>query len=288
MIRDVLLLPAQLYHTYEGIEMTIAPNKTGYASVNGLELYYEIYGSGHPVVLLHGGLGTIGMFSEKFRSSLAESRAVVGVELQGHGHTGDVDRPMRFEMMADDVVALLHHLGHQSADVIGYSLGGGVALQTAIRHPEVVRRLVLISAPCKRVGWYPEVLAGMASMNAEAARSMVGSPPHQAYVRAAPNPEGWPLLVEKLSELLRQDYDWSTALSAITAPTLLVVGDADSVSPQHAVDMFRLLGGGIKDVGFGSPPPSQLAVLPGTTHFSVLDRTDQLLSIISSFLDPGT
>jgi pimeloyl-ACP methyl ester carboxylesterase len=262
--------------------------RSGYASVNGVNLYYEIHGTGSPIVLLHGGLGMVGMFGQ-FLPALAAGRQVIAVELQGHGHTADIDRPFSFELMADDVAALITHLGLEKADVAGYSLGGGVAIQTAIRHPELMRKLVIISAACKRNGWYPEVLEGMAAMNAQAAMAMVGSPPHAAYTSMAPNPEGWTAMVSKTGDLLRQDYDWSSDVATITASALIVVGDADSVRPDHALEMYKLLGGGpvilTPDGRMGEQPKSQLAVLPGTTHFNILDRMDLLLSIIPPFLD---
>jgi len=256
-----------------------------YASVNGLNMYYEIHGTGKPLVLLHGGLATIDVLFGQLLPPLAQTRQVIAVELLAHGHTAVIERPLSFELMADDIAALIKHLGLEQADLFGFSLGGGVALQTAIRHPEVVRKLVVVSAPCKRDGWYPEVLAGMASMNAEAAEAMMGSPMHQAYVSVAPKPEDWSALVAKSGQLLRQDYDWSTAVASITAPTLIVVGDADSVRPAHAVELFGLLGGGKVDGAMGGLPHSQLAMLPGTTHFSILARTDLLLPIITPFLE---
>jgi pimeloyl-ACP methyl ester carboxylesterase len=234
--------------------------------------------------MLHGGMGTVDMFAQLL-PALAETRQVIAVELQAHGHTGDVDRPLSFEVMADDIAALIKQLQLNTADIFGYSLGGGVALQTAIRHPDVVRKLVVASAGFKRDGWYPEVLAGMSAMNAEIAKTWVGSPMHEAYASVAPRPEDWPTLVGKLGELLRKDYDWSAGVSGLKAPTLILVGDADGVRLPHAVEMFALLGGGLADVGFGPPPKSQLAVLPGTTHFTILTRTDLLLPIIPPFLD---
>jgi pimeloyl-ACP methyl ester carboxylesterase len=224
------------------------------------------------------------MFSQLL-PRFAETRQVIGVELQGHGHTANIDRPFSFESMADDIAALIKYLGLENADLLGYSLGGGVALQTAIRHPEVVRKLVAVSASYKRNGWYPDVLAGMEAMNAEAAKTWVGSPMHEAYASVAPRPEDWPALVGRLADMLRKDYDWSAALPGIKAPTLIVVGDGDGVRLEHAVEMIRLLGGG-KSVSFMEGVPiSQLAVLPGTTHFSILERTDLLLPIIPPFLD---
>ena len=256
--------------------------------MNGLELYYEIHGaapSGHPpLVLLHGGFATIDTDFGQVLPALAQARRVVAVELQAHGRTADVDRPLRFELMADDVAALIDHLGLGQADILGFSLGGGVALQTAIRHPERVRKLVVASAPYRRGGWYPEVLAGMAAMEADA---MVGTPMHDAYVATAPKREDWPTLVAKLRHLLGEDYDWADDVAAIAAPTLIIVGDADSVRPEHVVELFRRRGGGVPG-DFAGLPDFRLAVLPGTAHFGVLARADPLLQVVEPFLDAPT
>jgi pimeloyl-ACP methyl ester carboxylesterase len=269
----------------EEIDMAQTAPQTGYAPVNGLQMYYEIHGSGHPLVLLHGGFGTIETEFGQMLPLLAETRQVIAVELQAHGHTADIDRPLRFEQMADDVATLIEHLGLPHADLFGFSLGGGVALQTTIRHSELVRKLVVASTPYRRDGWYPEVLAGMGAMNAAgAAEAMLGSPMHEAYVSRAPNPDAWPTLVAKLGQLLGEDYDWAADVAAIEAPTLVIVGDADSVRPAHAVELFELLGGGVPG-DFAGVPHARLAVLPGTTHFGVLASSDQLLSLLTAFLD---
>ncbi len=256
-----------------------------YANVNGLNLYYEVHGAGQPLVLLHGGFGTISMFGPAL-PALAETRQVIAVELQGHGHTADIDRPLSFEGMADDTAALIKHLGLERADVMGYSLGGGVALQTAIRHPGVVRKLVLVSVPFKSNGWYPEVRAGMKSINAEAARGWVGSPMHQEYASVAPRPEDWPTLADKSGDLHRQDYDWSSGVAAIKAPTMIVIGDADSVRTSHAVEFFERLGGGQRDAGWdGSGRPiARLAILPGATHYDIFSSA-LLAIVVTPFLD---
>lgn len=256
-----------------------------YASVNGLDLYYEIHGSGKPLVLLHGGVGAIEMFGEVL-SLLAEGRQVIAVDLQAHGRTADIGRPLSFELMADDIGALIKQLGFERADVMGYSLGGGVALQTAIRHPDVVRKLVLVSTPFKRDGWYPEVLAGMAQMGPEAAEPMKQTPMYQLYASIAPKPDDWPVLLTKLGQLLRQDYDWSKNVAAITAPTLIAVGDADSVRTAHAVEFFGLLGGGKADAGWDGSGMSnaRLAVLPATTHYMIFS-SPALASVVTPFLD---
>jgi pimeloyl-ACP methyl ester carboxylesterase len=268
-----------------GIDMAQTAPQTGFAPVNGLQMYYEIHGSGHPLVLLHGGFGTIETEFGPMLPILAETRQVIAVELQAHGHTADVDRPLSFAQMADDVAVLIEHLGLKHSDIFGFSLGGGVALQTAIRRPELVDKLVVASAPYRRDGWYPEVLAGMASMSAEgAAEAMLGSPMHEAYVSRAPKQEDWPTLVAKLGQLLGEDYDWAADVTAIKAPTLVIVGDADSVRPAHAVELFELLGGGVPG-DFAGLPNARLAVLPGTSHFGVLASSDQLLPILTAFLD---
>jgi pimeloyl-ACP methyl ester carboxylesterase len=259
--------------------------KGNYANVNGLKMYYEIHGTGKPLLLLHGGLGTVDMFAQVM-PALAETRQVIAVEPQSHGHTADIDRPLSFEQLADDVAALIQDRGLENADLLGYSLGGGVALQTAIRHPERVRKLVAVSAPCKSDGWYPESRTGMSSMTAEMARSWVGSPMQQAYASVAPNPEDWVTLVVKTSQMLKQDYDWSGAVAQLKMPVMIVVGDADAVRPTHTVEFFELLGGGQRDAGWDGSGMStaRLAILPGVTHYVILSSPN-VASIVASYLD---
>src|SRR5207253_2736348 len=193
--------------------------KTGYAPVNGLRMYYEIHGTGKPLILIHGGAGSTANFTE-IMPLLSNSRQVIALDLQAHGRTADIDRPLTLEAMADDIAALIKHLGFKNADVMGYSLGGGVALRTAIQHPSSVRKLVLVSTPFKRDGWYPEIRAGMAQMGPAAAEPMKQTPMYQLYSRVAPKPDDWPVLLTKLGELVRKDYDWSKEVAAIKAPTL--------------------------------------------------------------------
>lgn len=259
--------------------------KGSYASVNGLNLYYEVHGTGEPLILLHGGLGAIEMFGEVL-PSLAQNRQVVAVDLQAHGRTADIDRELRFELMAGDIAALIKQLGIEEADVMGYSLGGGVALRTAIQYPEVVRKLVLVSTPFKRDGWYPEVLAGMGQMGPQVAEPMKQTPMYQQYASIAPKPEDWSVLLTKLGGLLQQDYDWSKEVAAMKAPTLIVVGDADSVRTAHAVAFFELLGGGKVDAGWDGSGMSnaRLAILPATTHYNIFS-TPQLSAVVAPFLD---
>jgi pimeloyl-ACP methyl ester carboxylesterase len=263
--------------------------ETGYAPVNGLEMYYEIHGAGRPLVVLHGAYMTIDSMGS-ILPSLAETRQVIGVELQAHGHTADIDRPLTYEQMADDTAALLGHLGIEQADVFGYSMGGGAALQLAIRHPNVVRKLVVVSASYRSDSMPPELLEMFPSITPEA---FAGSPIEEAYLRTAPNPEDFPNLVAKLKQLDMTPFAWPPEdIRAISAPTLLIVGDSDIVRLEHAVEMFRLLGGGVMG-DLAGLPKSQLAVLPGTTHFippgsAMLDRADWLVSMITPFLDAPT
>jgi len=266
----------------KGNEMANSPQETGYAHVNSLEIYYEIHGTGRPLVLLHGALSAIGTSFAKVLPSLAETWRVIAVELQAHGRTADTNRPLRYELMAGDTAALLGHIGVEDADIFGWSLGAGVALQVAIRHPEVVRKLVLASATYNSGGLHPGVLAGIEYLTPEA---LAGSPFQEEYARIAPNPGDWPTLIAKMKELDGRVQDWLPEdVRSIEAPTLLIIGDSDVVRPEHAVEMFRVLGGGVAGDVAGLPN-SQLAVLPGTTHVTLVNRADWLLSMIGEFLD---
>ncbi len=256
-----------------------------YADVNGISLYYEEHGSGRPLILLHGGLGMGEMYAP-ILPLLAKDRQVITVDLQAHGHTADVGRPLRHPTLADDVAALIGHLGLAQADVMGYSLGGATALRTAIQHPDLVRRLVLVSVPAKRDGWYPESLAGMDQMGSQLAEPLKQSPMYQVYAQVAPRVQDWPVLLDKTGDLLRQDFDWSTDIAKITAPVMLVYGDADAVRPAHIVEFYGLLGGGLRDANWdgAARPVARLAVLPGHTHYDIFASPD-LLAAVLPFLD---
>ena len=240
-----------------------------YAEVNGIKLYYEIHGSGRPLILLHGGLGAISMFGPNL-SALARGRQVIGVDLQGHGRTADIDRPLRADLMAGDIAALIKYLKLERPDIMGYSMGGWVALLTASKYPDLVGKLVVASSPFRRTGFYPEILAMQAQVNAAAAEQMKGTPMYELYMSVAPRKEDWPRLLEKIGDLMKQDFDYSKELAALRAPTLIVAGDADIFPPSHAVEMFQLLGGGKKDPGWDGSgrPVHQLAILPGLTHYN--------------------
>ncbi len=241
------------------------PVRTGYAPVNGLQLYYEIRGTGEQLVVIHGGVAGIVMFGPNL-DALSQDRQVIAVELQGHGRTADIDRPLSFEAMAGDVAALLRHLDIARADVLGLSLGAGVAQQTAFRHPDLLRRLVIVSAPFRRDGWYPEVLAQFDQMDATTGDQMVHSPLARLY----PDVD-WRRLFAKIGEVQRTDYDWSAQIRALEMPVMLAFGDADAVRPDHIVEFFGLLGGGRRDAGLDGAlrPVARLAVLPGITHYEI-------------------
>src|SRR5213083_3053751 len=177
-----------------------------YADVNGIKLYYEIHGTGRPLILLHGGLGAIEMFGPNL-AALAKGRQVIGVDLQGHGRTADIDRPIRTELMADDIAALITHLKLERPDIMGYSLGGGVAVFTAINHPEIVGKLVVVSTPIRRDAFYPDILAQQGQVGAAAADAMKQTPMYQMYASLAPRPQDWPRLLDKIGDAMKQDFD---------------------------------------------------------------------------------
>ena len=256
---------------------------TGYVPVNGLNMYYEIHGTGQPLVLLHGAFSAIGTSFGHVLPQLAKTRQVVAFELQGHGRTADIDRPMTLEGMAEDVAAALQKLRIDSADVLGYSTGAAVALRVAISHPDLVRKLLLASATYTLDGVHPGLMDGLAEMKPE---MMFGSPWHEEYMRIAPNPEDFETLFAKKTQMDEKIQDLTAeVIRAIKAPTLLIIGDSDLVRPEHAVEMFRLLGGGVFGDTPAGLPNSQLAVLPGTSHVTLVNRTDLLLAIIPPFLD---
>ena len=265
--------------------MTDSPARTGYAPVNGLQMYYEIYGggAGQPLVLLHGAFSGIGTSFEALLPGLARTRPVVAFELQGHGRTADIDRPLSSAQMADDVAAALRHLGIAQADILGYSMGGDVALHFVVRHPAMTRKLVLISASYNRAGIHPGLMDGLGEMTPA---MMYGSPWHEEYTRLAPRPEDFDKLFAKKTQMDQAYEDFSAeTIQAIQAPTLLIIGDSDLTRPEHAVEMFRLLGGNV----FGDMPPglpdSQLAIVPGASHVSIVSKADLLLAMIPAFLD---
>jgi pimeloyl-ACP methyl ester carboxylesterase len=263
-------------------EAFMSNTNSGFAPVNGLQMYYEIHGDGEPLILLHGGVAA----SEAFGPNLpafAKSRQVIAVHLQGHGHTKDIDRPLRFESMADDIAALIAYLKLGSVDLLGYSLGGGVALQTMIRHPALVKRLIVISIAMAQDGNYPEVNAAFDQMSlhaAQIAQNIKGSPLGKLYPEV-----NWENLLRKIGEMESQTFDWSAQVKQIKSPTELIFADADSIRPEHIVAFYEALGGGKRDAGLdGSLRPfAQLGIVPGTTHYNILSTT-MVAEMVLAFL----
>ena len=255
---------------------------TGYAPVNGLQMWYELHGEGRPLVLLHGNLSTIGVDFGGIIPSLAKGRQVIGVEQQAHGHTADIDRPLSIQQWADDTAALLGHLGIERADLFGYSSGSTVALQLAIEQPQLVGKLVLASASYRLDGLHPGLMDNIQELGPE---HLAGTPFEQDYAKVAPNPGDWPKLIEKITRMDADLPEWTADdIRNLAAPTMLIIGDSDIVKPEHAVEMFRLLGGGV--IGdLAGLPRSRLAVLPGTTHVTLVQRADWLASMVGEFLD---
>ncbi|HEU4541953.1 MAG TPA: alpha/beta hydrolase [Jiangellaceae bacterium] len=254
-------------------EWTTDAKGTGqYAEVNGLHMYYEVHGSGRPLILLHGGLGSGEMFGPVL-PALAEHRQVIAVDLQGHGRTADIDRPIDIRLMADDIAALIDHLELDTPDVVGYSLGGGVALFTAIKYPDMIGRLVVASIYLRPDAIDPALLAQQGQVNAAAAEFMKDTPMYELYERVAPRPEDFPRLLDKIGNSMAQDFDYTEEVRNLKVPTLLVGADADMAPPSHYVEMFRLLDGGLRDGGWageGRPKGGHaLAILPGLTHYNV-------------------
>jgi len=250
------------------------PGTGNYADVNGLHVYFETIGSGRPLVLLHGGLGSGEMFGP-ILSNFAERRQVILPDLQGHGRTADIDRPLDVRFMADDVAALIDHLGLDRPDVVGFSLGGGVALQTAVRHPGKVGRLVAASAGVRRDATYAEILAQQGQVGAAAAEFMKDTPMYELYHRVAPRPEDFPKLLDKIGAAMAVDFDFTDDVRGLQVPTLIMAADADMCPPSHFVEVFNLLDGGLRDGGWmgeGRPKGGHaLAILPGLTHYNLAE-----------------
>jgi pimeloyl-ACP methyl ester carboxylesterase len=265
--------------------MSGSTNVSTVARVNGIELAYQIFGAGSPLVLLHGGFGSVEMFGPNV-GLLAARHRVIGVDLQSHGRSPAVDRPMRFETMADDIAALIADLKLERAAIMGFSLGGAVALRIAIQHPQLVERLVLVSTVFKRGGWHPEMSAGMDAMGPEVAEPLKHSPMYEAYVRIAPRKEDWPVLVTQLVTALKIDYDWSADVATLPMPVMIVAGDADGLPPSHAVEFFGLLGGGKRDANWDRAGVThhRLAILPGLTHYDI-NVSPTLAQAVVPFLD---
>jgi pimeloyl-ACP methyl ester carboxylesterase len=245
--------------------------KSGYSTVNGIRYYYEITGQGEPVLLLHGGLFSIAMYGQ-IRAELAKTRQVIAVDLHGHGRTALGKRPIRLIDEGADMAGFVRSLGYRQLDVVGHSMGGGIAFQLAIQHPELVRRLVLVSTPFSRDGFYPELLPQQAQLGAAAAPGMTQTPMYQSYKASAPRPEDFPKLLDQMGAYMRESYDWSSDVAKLTMPVMLIYGDSDMFRPEHMVRFYQLLGGGMRDAGWTREhmARNRLAILPDVTHYDMI------------------
>lgn len=279
-----VVCPLFLFGLMNPVAAQGAPNK-GYVTANGVKYYYEIHGTGEPLLLLHGGLGMIEMFGPNLEE-LAKTRQVIAVDLQGHGRTELGDRPIRYTDLADDLTVVLAHLGIARLDAMGFSMGGGVALRLAVQHPDMVRRLVLVSAAYAHDGYYPELIPMQAAVGAAMAPQMEDTPMYKAYVTVAPHPEDFPRFLDRIGELMRTPFDWSEDVKKLAMPVMLVYGDADMLRLEHVTGFYRLLGGGLRDAGWQREHMSQnrLAILPGVTHYEMAD-SPQLVPAVLPFLD---
>ena len=272
-------------------EQQLTPGSKGYAdAAEGLRVYYEIYGKGEPIVVLAGGLGNTASMAQVI-GPLSRERQVIGVDLEGHGRTALRKTPMSHERNGDDVAAVLEHLKIAKADVAGYSHGGDAAIRMAIQHPAMVRNLIVVSTAAERDGWYPEVLKGMESVGAAQAEAMKKSPMYQQwYAPVAPHPEQFPVLLDRMGELMKKDYDWRPEIAKLRMPTLLLFADHDAVSTRHIAEFFALFDGGVRDAGWEGEPKyarARLAIVPGYTHYNFGMGPD-VARVIEGYLDQPT
>jgi pimeloyl-ACP methyl ester carboxylesterase len=267
-----------------------APSTSGRVPVNGLEYYYEIHGKGEPLLMLHGGLGSIDMFGPgELMPLFTKGRQVIAVDLQGHGRTPLGTRPIRCESIADDLDALLAVLGRAQVDVLGYSFGGCVALRLAIQHPERVRRLALVSATYADDGWYADMRVQQKQVGAAMAPAMAETPMYKNYKAVAPKPEDFPRLLDAMGDFMRQQYDWSADVKKLGMPVMLVFGDSDMIRPEHEIAFYQLLGGGLKDAGWmrENMSKNRLAIVPDLTHYEAFSNT-RMAETVMPFLDGKT
>lgn len=258
-----------------------------YADVNGLHLYYETHGEGRPLILLHGGLGAGEMYGPLL-PTFAANHQVILVDLQGHGRTADVDRPLDVALMADDIAALIDHLGLDHPDVVGYSMGGGVAFQVGVRHPEKIRKVVTASTHTRTDAIYAEMREQQGQVSGAAAEFMKETPMYETYARLAPRPEDFPRLLDKIGEVMAVPFDYTEEVRSYQVPWLVIAADADMAPPSHYVEVFALLDGGLRDGGWtgeGRPKGGHaLAILPGLTHYDIF-LSPLFASTALSFLD---
>ena len=259
--------------------------KSGYAQANGIKYYYEISGKGEPLLLLHGGLGSTDMF-KPIMPAFTEHRQVIAIDLQGHGRTELGSRKISLPDIGDDIASVLKQLGFKNLDVLGYSFGGGVAFRLAVQHPAMVRRLALVSAGYASEGFYAEMREQQKQINAGFAEQMKQTPMYTSYVAVAPKPDDFPRLLQGMGDLMREPYDYSADVKKLTMPTMLIFGDSDMYRPEHIVEFYKLLGGGLRDAGWNRETMSKnrLAIIPDQTHYDIF-FSPKLVATALPFLD---
>jgi pimeloyl-ACP methyl ester carboxylesterase len=272
-------------------QQNLTPNSKGYAdAAEGLRVYYEVFGKGEPIVVLAGGFGNTTSMAPTI-GPLSRERQVIGIDLEGHGRTALRKTPMSHDRNGDDVAAVLSHLKIAKADVAGYSHGGDAAIRMAIRHPERVRNLIVISTAAERDGWYPEALKGMEAVSSAQAKEMQKTPLYlQYYAPVAPHPEQFPVLLDRMGELMKKDYDWRPEIAKLRVPTLLLFADHDAISMRHIAEFFALFDGGVRDAGWEGKPKyarARLAIVPGYTHYNFGMGPD-VARVIETYLDQPT
>ena len=267
-------------------QQPVSADSSGYVASNGVNYWYEIHGKGEPLLLLHGGLFSTGMFGPTL-TKLAETHRVIGVDLHGHGRTGLGARPkIDLVDIGRDLAVVVEKLGLRQTDVMGYSFGGGAAMQLAFQHPELVRRLVIVSAPYAQNGFFPEMLPQQAAVSAKMADAMKETPMYKSYAAIAPKPQDFPRLLDAMGALMREPYDWSANVKQLAMPVMLVYGDADMIRPEHIVSFYQLLGGGQRDPGWTREHMSKnrLAILPNVTHYE-MGTSPSLPATVLPFID---
>jgi pimeloyl-ACP methyl ester carboxylesterase len=259
--------------------------KNGYIEANGVNYYYEVHGEGEPLLVLHGGMGNIEMFGLVL-PAFTQTRQVIAVDLHGHGRTALGDRKISLHDIADDMAVIVRELGHAQVDAMGYSFGGGVAFRLAVQHPDLVRRLVIMSAGFSTEGFHPEMRPVQAQMTSAMADVMKDTPMYESYVRVAPHPEDFPKLLDRMGDFMREEYDFSEDVKTLTMPVMLVFADSDMFTTPHMAEFYNLLGGNVRDAGWQRENMSQnrLAILPDLTHYDVA-LAPELATTVLPFLN---